>query len=194
MLIGLTGSFAAGKDTVARYLTQKGFLAVSLSDLIRNELKARGLPITRENLIICGNDVRKNFGADEWARRAFSKAEASGAKKILLISIRNPREADYLKKVPGFKLWFVDAPIQTRYNRARNRARSDDFSSLDDFLAREKQENSPTPYNQQLSKVAELADAEIINDKSLSELYRIIDELLEEETYNLNLEPAHVAE
>ena len=51
MIIGLTGSYGAGKDTVADYLKAKGFGYHSLSDILRGELVRSGQSITRESLI-----------------------------------------------------------------------------------------------------------------------------------------------
>ena len=39
MIIGITGSYASGKDTVASILQEKGFIHYSLSDILREELK-----------------------------------------------------------------------------------------------------------------------------------------------------------
>ncbi len=44
MILGITGTFAAGKDTVAEYLKTKGFSVFSLSDAIRDECAARVIP------------------------------------------------------------------------------------------------------------------------------------------------------
>ena len=48
MIIGLTGPNAAGKGEVARYLERRGFHYFSLSDEIRDEVRQRGLEISRE--------------------------------------------------------------------------------------------------------------------------------------------------
>ncbi|MBI4054370.1 MAG: AAA family ATPase [Candidatus Doudnabacteria bacterium] len=187
MIIGLSGSFAAGKDTVARYLVKRGFVYHSLSDLLRQELKARGKPVTRENLVEVGNEIREKFGADELARRVLEKITQTGEKNSLCVSIRNPEEVEVLKKNSPFTLWFVDAPAQIRYKRAAKRSRTDDnFSSFSDFLKREAMENSANPYHQQLKRIAEMADAEIVNDKGIDALLKTVDELLTEREHKLN--------
>ena len=43
MLIGLTGRSASGKGEVAKYLEQKSFYYYSLSDVIRDEIRRRGI-------------------------------------------------------------------------------------------------------------------------------------------------------
>ena len=59
-LIGLTGTNGAGKGEVAAYLMKKGYAYVSLSDEIREELRRRGEPITRDSLIAEGNAPRRS--------------------------------------------------------------------------------------------------------------------------------------
>lgn len=188
MIIGITGSYAAGKDTVAEYLQTKGFVHHSLSDLIRDELRARGQETSRENLIAVGNEIRTKFGPGELAKRALQLAEKNKEDKVVITSIRNPTEVTVLKGDPKFRMWLVDAPIALRFARLVSRERGGDIRSLEDFEKKEQEENSSDPNAQQLKKVAEMADVEIINDKDVTGLQRAVDELLEEEAYKLNLE------
>ena len=69
MLIGLTGRNAAGKGEVAKYLQTKSFYYYSLSDAIRDELRARKLEVSREALIQVGNELRQRFGPSVLADR-----------------------------------------------------------------------------------------------------------------------------
>src|SRR5437667_178709 len=56
MIIGLTGKNAAGKGAVATFLRDRSFYYYSLSDVIREELERRKIPITRDSLIATGNE------------------------------------------------------------------------------------------------------------------------------------------
>jgi dCMP deaminase len=181
MIIGLTGSDAAGKDTAANYLVMKGFCYHSLSDLLRNELKKQGRPLTRENLIRIGNEIRTKYGAGELSRRALLAIDKNNEKKSIVVSIRNPEEVLVLKARSGFQMWFVDAPIKLRYERSIKRKRTDDSQSFEDFAALEKVEDSQDPNAQQLKKVAEMADVKIINDSDVFSLHKKIDDLLKNE-------------
>jgi Dephospho-CoA kinase len=73
MIIGITGNIGAGKDTFAQHLVVKGFIHISLSEFIREEVVKRGLEMSRENLHNISNEMRKNFGADILARMAIKK-------------------------------------------------------------------------------------------------------------------------
>lgn len=182
MIIGLTGSFGAGKDTIADYLKSKGFVYHSLSDILRDELRKRNKEVTRENLIKIGNEIRSTVGAGELASRTLEIIKGNNETKSLVVSVRNPEEVNTLRKDVDFKLWFVDAPARLRYDRTAKRRRSDDFQSFDDFLQKEKMENSDDPNSQQLNEVAKMADVTIINDSTFQELYSRVDKLINNES------------
>ena len=61
MIIGLTGRNAAGKGAAADFLKSKGFTFHSLSDVIREEVKRRGLELTRDALIATGPELRAHL-------------------------------------------------------------------------------------------------------------------------------------
>ncbi|MDR2427358.1 MAG: AAA family ATPase [Endomicrobium sp.] len=70
MIIGLTGSYCSGKDTVADYISQKhGYKHFSLSDVIREIMKEAGLEPTRENLITFGTNLREENGNGVLAKK-----------------------------------------------------------------------------------------------------------------------------
>ena len=73
MIIGLTGTNAAGKTEVAEYLRRRGFEYHSLSDEIREEIRSRGQNITREVLIAVGNELRGRFGEGAIRRASLVK-------------------------------------------------------------------------------------------------------------------------
>lgn len=177
MLIGLTSRNAAGKDKVARYLVEHhAFGYFSLSDILRKELKKKGLPITRENLTAEGNAQRQAKGAGVLAERAL--AELEGVKAGVVVSIRNPGEVSTLRKRDDFILVAVDAPVQLRYERAKARSRSDDAKTLEEFIRDEQAELAGNENEQQLERVFRMSDLVIVNDSTLEELYAKVEELL----------------
>jgi len=167
-LIGLTGTNGAGKGEVAAYFVRKGFAYRSLSDVLREELARRGEAVSRDGLIRIGNELRAAQGADILARRVM--AEISGPSVI--DSIRNPEEIAYLRTRPGFVLLAVDAPVEVRYERVRERGRDESARTLDQFIAKEREELDGSPTGQRLRRCMELADAVIRNDGTLEELFR----------------------
>ncbi|MCP5468190.1 MAG: AAA family ATPase [Deltaproteobacteria bacterium] len=177
MIIGLTGKNASGKGEVAKVLQEGGFYYLSLSDQLREELKNRGLEVTRENLIHVGREMRLLYGGGVLADRALQKIAID--KNYIVDSIRNPREVEVLRRLKDFKLVHVTAPIEERFLRIQARNREGDPQDLEAFKTLEAREaQSADPNAQQLDETALLADAELENSLSLDELRTRVKELI----------------
>lgn len=175
-LVGLTGTNAAGKGEVAKLLAAQGYGYASLSDVLRGELSRRGLEATRDNLIRVGNGLRADGGADVLARRAAARL---GPGRFVVDSIRNAAEVAYLRGLGDFLLVAVDAPLELRFERARRRGRNESAATLEEFRAKEAEELRGGPAGQQLEACLRLADVLIVNDGTLDELKRKLEEALE---------------
>lgn len=170
MIIGLTGKNGAGKGEAAQFLQSLGFRYYSLSDAVREEVAKRGLPITRDNLVVVANELRTNFGPDILAKRIMQKLHPG--QKYVIDSIRNPAEVAALRSHKNFVLVAVVADPKTRFERIKTRARENDPITYEGFLAAEAREaESADPNRQQLNRTEELADVQITNDGMLAELH-----------------------
>jgi dephospho-CoA kinase len=174
VVIGVTGPNAAGKGEVSAYLHSLGFQLHSLSDIVREEAAARGLPPEREHLIRIGTLLREQGGASVLAERLLPRV---GTRDVV-DSIRNPAEVEALRRIPGFLLVGVRAPAELRFARSRLRARPGDPETFEAFAARERQENSENPAGQQLQATFALADRIVDNDGDLDGLHAKVDALL----------------
>lgn len=173
-LIGLTGTNGAGKGEAAACLGRKGYACLSLSDVLREELAARDLPASRDNLIAVGNELRGRFGPDVLARRTMDKVRGPS----VIDSIRNPREVEYLRRQEEFVLIAIDAPIEVRFARAQARGRDESAATLEAFRAKEEIEMAGSETGQQLAKCMAMADRRVVNDGTLEELWRKVEECL----------------
>lgn len=171
MLLGLTGPNAAGKGEVARLLARRGWPVHSLSDVVRDEARARGLGVERIVLIEVGTDLRSRFGPGVLAERILEKVHGDA----VIDSIRSPFEVEVLRRRPDFTLVGVDAPIAVRWRRAVERGREGDVPDFDTFVAREQLENRDHPNSQQLVRTLSLADLVVVNDGSLEQLEQAVD-------------------
>ncbi len=163
MIIGLTGTYCAGKDTVAEYLVrQKGFAHCSLSDELRRDMENRRMETTRENLIACGTELRRAEGNGVLAKRVLDRCPVG--KNTVVTSIRHPGEIEVLRGRPDFYLVNVDAPAEKRFARMKRRKRPGDPETLEEFHAMEQKENQSEGPGQQLRKCRELAAYQIMND------------------------------
>ena len=177
MIIGLTGRNAAGKGEVARYLESRGFLYHSLSDVIRDEVRRRGLEIERGVLIEVGNELRSSFGGGILAERVL--ARISEDRNHVIDSIRNPAEVEVLRRRSDFTLMAVEAEQALRFERSRQRAREGAPDTLERFASEEARElESSDPANQQLVATRAMADLTLRNNGSLEELHRELDRIL----------------
>ncbi len=185
MLLGIVGLNGSGKDSVAHYLIKKhNFLHKDLGQEIRDELKRLGKDfLNRTEMINLGNEKRKEFGADYWAKRALENY--SPESNFIITSVRNPSEAELIKSKRGFIIE-VFAEQNVRYDRTILRVKNDsnahgDVVSFDEFKKKEELELTSTdPSKQQLLACIKMASHRIDNNGSLEELSKKIDLLLEE--------------
>ena len=176
MLIGLTGRNAAGKGEVANYLQKKSFYFHSLSDAIRDEVRARGQTVSRELLIQVGNELRHRFGPSVLAERIIQRLDDD--KNYVLDSIRNPAEVTAFRNAKHFRLIRVEAPIELRFQRTVKRSRENDPVTFDEFVALENKEAAGDATSQNMIEVEQLADVTLVNDGSLEELHPRIDAIV----------------
>lgn len=179
ILIGLTGENCSGKGTVADYLQKRGFYYVSLSDVIREELTKEGKSVTRDNLIKKGNELRETLGANILAKRVIEKLEKDKDRNYVIDSIRNPFEAEELKKFSGFTLIYVSAIPEIRFSRMKMRGRESDPKDYKEFVKLEQLEAKGAQIkHQHLDATAKLANMKITNEGNLQNLFDKIDEAL----------------
>ncbi len=180
MIIGLTGSYCSGKDTVAEYLVEnKGFTHYSLSDVIRDEMRSKGIEVTRENLIREGTALRANNGNAVLAVLALKKCAPE--ENCIISSIRHPAEVVELKKRNDFILVNVDAPERLRFERMQKRNRENDPRTFELFQEFEKRESQTEGPGQQVTESIKMADIVLVNDAgTLEELHAKIEKVLTE--------------
>ena len=179
MIIGLTGENCSGKSTIAEYLMKKGFYYYSLSDIIREEVKAEGKAVTRENLIRKGNELREKFGPGILGARMAQKVQKD--KNYVIDSIRNPAEVEELRKLGRFFLFYVTAPPEIRFERIKARRREEDPQTYEAFMHIESMEmENAEKTKQNLKGTFALAERKIVNDRGFSDLHDSIDRSLSE--------------
>lgn len=142
-IIGIGGTNGSGKDTVGEMLAERhGFLVVSVSEILREEARRRGLSIERKNLSSISAQWRREFGHGVLTDKAveiFDKSSDSYA-GLVVIPMRHPGEADKVKELGGKLIW-VDGDSKVRYRRiiSRNRSSEDD-KTYEEFMAEEQRE------------------------------------------------------
>jgi dCMP deaminase len=171
MIVGVTGFFCCGKDTMAHFLTEKGFQHISLSDMIREEIKTRGEEISIPSMTRVGNELREHFGPGILARRAMAHIDFT--RNWVVTSIRHPAEIEVLRERPDFTMVFIDADQRVRFERSLTRARAGDPQTFEEFAAAEAQQmdaRNGNPAAQQLAACREAADTRMDNNGTIEAL------------------------
>ncbi len=168
IIIGLTGRNAGGKTTAGELLATRGFSYLSLSDVIREEAKRRGLPDVRESLTALGNELRERHGPGALAELTVARMQPD--RNYAVDSIRHPAEVQALKKAGSFSLFHIFAPLEARFARSLARARAGDAQTLQDFIRQEEREfASSNAASQQLLETERLANRTIENNGTLDD-------------------------
>jgi dephospho-CoA kinase len=179
-IIGITGTLGAGKGTVAEYLKKKGFVHYSVREYLIEEIKKRGMPVNRDNMVEVANELRAGNSPSYIIEELYKRAEEDGRPSIIE-SIRTPGEVEALRKYRGFILIAVDADQWIRYNRNVQRNSETDNQTFERFVEDEKREmSSGDPNKQNIGKCMKMADIHIENNSSIEALHSTVDKALAE--------------
>lgn len=176
-IIGLSGTNGAGKDTVGELLASRhNYFFVSVTELLRDECRKRGLPVERQNLSMISAEWRRKFGYAVLVNRGMAAFEVAGGTKkyvgVVMSSLRNPHESDRIHELGGIVLW-VDADPKVRYNRIQANANLRDRSGEDNktyeqFLVEQETEMHRSSNGDEatldIASVKERSDKTIYND------------------------------
>lgn len=177
IIIGLVGEAAAGKGTVAAFLTDKfGASTHTFSTSMKECVKRLYLPLSRENLTKFSTLTRQAYGEDLYARVVAKDCETDTHEMIVVDGIRLEADMTALMAFPGFHLIYVTAPVEVRWQRARNRGEKAGESdmSLEDF---KKEELLPTELA--IKSIGESAEFTVPNGGDFAELYTSMESILD---------------
>jgi dephospho-CoA kinase len=170
MIIGVCGTIAAGKETLTGFFREKGFVYFETSAILKEMLTEKGLEITRENMQNLGDELRKKDGAGAIMKIMLEGAKKDPTKNYLFDSLRNPGEAEFLKKnCANFALIGVDAPKGIRFERILQRGKPYDPKTWEEFLNVDERDlnDEENPLGQHTAQLLKIADFIIINNKDL---------------------------
>jgi dephospho-CoA kinase len=181
-IIGISGTNGAGKDTLAALRAQREkALHVTVSDILRDQLRSDGIPLERSNLIDLSTRWRQESGdygilATKTIHRYLGEKALCGYSGLSVVSLRHPEEVRRVKEFGGMIVW-VDADPKLRYERIKNseRGRIDDDKSFEEFIEEEIRELTPSKDTSSasvnLGAVRPLADEVVINNFQTLEEY-----------------------
>ncbi len=181
IIVGITGTNASGKEEVAKYFQEKGFIHYSMSGYITSVIEKAGGTVNRDELIRVGNELRKNFGPGHIAAALYTQACEKG-KPCIIESLRTVGEIEILRKIVGerFLLLGIDADRHVRYHRAVGRKSAKDNVTFEEFMAQEEKEwTSTDPHKQNLAACLDMVDELIVNNTaSITMLREKVDKIM----------------
>lgn len=181
MIVGITGSFGAGKGAVVDYLVrEKGFADFSARSFITKEIKHRDLPVNRDTMTVVANDLRLKHGATHIIESLYNEAKDRGGDAVIE-SLRAVAEVRLIKKLGGIVLGITARP-EVRYERAIARGSETDKVSYEEWLQQEVRESNPDdPTKQDIFGALAEASVVIENNGSLEDLYEAVERMLKEQ-------------
>lgn len=180
-IIGLVGLPGSGKTTAAKYLESKGFIRVTLSDLIKEELTKTGITdYTREVLQDYGNKMREQFGPQVLAQLALKKIQTDGIQRGVIDGIRNVHEVIALEAENNFHLVGIVAKSSVRYQRLVQTKGKTWVGSYETFLQQEKRENNlgSQTFGLRVTDCLQRAKYTMRNDGSMEDFYKKFDQVI----------------
>ncbi|MDB5161134.1 MAG: hypothetical protein JWO96_514 [Candidatus Saccharibacteria bacterium] len=177
-IIGVSGTNGAGKDTVGEMLAERhGWLFVSVSDILRQELTRQGLPTDRHHTHQLSARWRRESGNGVLIDKAvdFYNSQKGNFKGLAIASLRNPGEADEIHNLGGKVMW-VDADPKRRFKRATSRqhGRADDDKTFEEFIAEEEHQMHHSGDSATLNMAGVKAKADIFIDNNSDDLEEFI--------------------
>lgn len=189
IIIGVVGQIASGKGVLVDYLVKEhGFTSFSLSAIVHEELKKRGIKkFSRKDLQDIGDELRKKYGKNVLARRAIEELQnreggrENVANGFVIEGIRNPAEIEYLKSLPNFTLVAVKATRELRFERLLKRNKPWDPRTWEEFLVVDRRDLGigQQAAGQQVGKCLAYADYTVTNNGSIEKLNTKISRLVE---------------
>jgi dephospho-CoA kinase len=177
IVLGIAGEIAGGKGTTAQYLVEKyGASTHKFSTALRDVAKRMYLEENRENLQKISTMMRENFDSNILSKVIFHDVENDACPVIAIDGVRRMADIEFLKKIPGFRLVYVDAGMEKRFERITGRGENSDDNgkTFEEF-----KKDNEREAERQIKDLKSKADFVMDNNGTLEELHAQIDNAIE---------------
>jgi dephospho-CoA kinase len=171
-VIAVTGMPGSGKEELVKIAILEGIKVVRMGDVVRAEVKNRGLELSDNNIGRIATDERERYGYGVWAERTISLVKDD---VVLIDGIRGEAELEVFKMAFGGDMVVVGvhASPKIRYKRIKERMRKDATMTWEAFCERDARE-----LGWGIDNAMALCDHMIVNDGTLEEYKKNVKNLL----------------
>lgn len=161
------------KDAAAEYIFSKYWWRMfKFSSSLRDILDRVYIDKTRENLSKLSTILRSTYWQDILARIMYNDILVSQDDIILIDWVRREDDLVYLRKLPNFKLIYVETSLENRFSRISNRSENadDKWKNLEQFKKEQELETEV-----KIRWLKQVSDFVFDNNGTKDELYKQID-------------------
>ena len=169
----------AGKSTIADGLKSKGYDVINMGNTVRTEAKNRNLDPTGPNLGKLMLELREKNGQGAVAKLAIPQIENSKSSVIIIDGIRSNAEIEVLRKYGIVKLLAIHASINTRFGFLKQRGRSDDPQTKENFEERDNREIGIGISNSIALSDETISNNNLTKDELIEHAFKIIESWIE---------------
>jgi len=172
IILGLAGEMASGKGTVAEYLIkEKRGVSYRFSSILRDLSHRLYQKETRENLQTMSTAIRRYFGQNILCKVIRRDVSNDKNELIVIDGVRRKQDVEELKNLKEFKLIYLEADLEKRFKRIKNRGENSDDKgkTLEEFRKDHLREAE-----QEIKKLKDEADFIVGNNGSFNDLYKQI--------------------
>lgn len=176
IILGLAGEIASGKGTFAKYIVEnKNGSSHRFSTMLRDVAQRMYLEENRENLQKISTMLRDNFGSDILSKTIYHDVDNDSHEIIAIDGVRRFGDIEFLKKLNGFKLVYIEADMEKRFERITQRGENADDNSK---TLKEFKKDHEKEAESEIRDLKEKADFVVDNNGSFEDLYKQIDDIV----------------
>jgi dephospho-CoA kinase len=166
----IVGMPAAGKNIACEYAASNEYPYFSTGDIVRAEVKRRGIKPDAENTARISTEMRGDDGLGV-TRLVISEAIKRNAPVVFLEGLRSWPEIELIKRKVNCVVIAIVAPRSLRLSRVEQRGRADDS-------ARHFGERDWREINYGVATCIALADEYIVNSGTVKDAYLQLDKII----------------
>ncbi len=171
-MIAVTGMPGSGKEELVKIAIEEGIDVVRMGDVVRAEVKSRGLVLSDNNIGRIATEEREKYGYGIWAERTIAMIKGG---VVLIDGIRGDSELKVFKEAFGkdMEVICVQTSPKIRYERIKRRKREDATMTWEEFNKRDERE-----LGWGIDNAMALCNHTIVNEGTLEEYKKNVKNLL----------------